>query len=111
MPVITDTPDPVRDAIKVINECGDLISLCLAKQLTRAVQAAAPINAIFWSDPRIGINGDALLQKLKEHIGLLATHFPERMNATLAGAGSGLAPNPDGTVTYTPPVIKEEQPE
>ena len=102
MSIIPVTPDPVGDAIERINECGVRIASCLSEQLTRCIESAAPINATFWSDPRIGPGGVALLQKLSAHITLLATHFPDSMNSVLAGAGSTLTPNADGTVTHTP---------
>jgi len=103
MDEIIPTPsDPVGDAIAVINASGARIAATLAREVTKCIEAASPINAIFWTDPRIGTNGVALLQKLGAHVALIATHFPDMMNATLAGAGSTLTPNADGTVTHTP---------
>lgn len=103
MKIIPETPDPTGDAIKKVNEAGYLIACCLSKHVTRCIAEVAPINDIFWSDPRIGAGGAALLQKLGAHVALIATHFPTFMNATLASAGSTLNANPDGTVTHTPP--------
>ena len=105
--IIPETPDPIGAAIKTINQCGEVIASTLAEQLTRIIDAGAPINSTLWSDPRIGTGGAALLGKLGAFVGLLATHFPERMNATLAGAGQNLTANADGTVTYTAPLNEE----
>lgn len=109
--IIPISPDKVAEAIKRINECGKILKTSMAEQLTRAVEAAAPINDVFWSDPRIGVNGASLLSKLGMHIQFLAMHYPEMMNSVLAGAGSTLTVNQDGTVTHTPPPPPEPEPE
>ena len=101
--IVNLPPDPVAEAVKTIEACGEKIAACLQENLTRIVDAGAKVNPVFWSDPRIGTNGAALLAKLSAFVGILAANFPERMNATLTSAGQNLTANPDGTVTYTPP--------
>ena len=101
--IITEIPDPVGDAIKIINQCGGRMAERMSVELTMIMEAGIPINNILWSDPRIGTNGVVLLQKLGTFVGVLAAHFPEKMNAVLASAGQNLVPHEDGTVTYTPP--------
>ena len=109
--IIEVEPDRVAEALAVINASGKRIASTLEKEVSKCIEIVAPINGIFWNDPRIGNKGTALLQKLGDHVALIATHFPKSMNATLAGAGVALTPNTDGTVTYTPPEVEEEQPE
>lgn len=102
-PILNIPADPVIEAAAKLNECGARIAAVLSEQLTRAVEAVAPINSIFWSDPRVGTGGAALLAKLGAHVQLLATHYPAFMNFVLAGAGQYLTPQPDGSVVYAPP--------
>lgn len=110
-PIINIPPDPVIVAAAKLNHYGERIAEELAEKVTLAVQAVAPINHIFWSDPRVGTGGEALLNKLKDHIALLSTHYPNSMNPTLAGAGQYLTPQPDGSVVYAPPPPPPEEPE
>ena len=103
MPIIPTQPDPVAQAIDFINMKGALIAQAMSTALTEVIEHVAPINDIFWSDPRIGTTGKALLEKLETSIQALALYGSEWLNATLLGAGSTLTKNDDGTVTHTPP--------
>jgi hypothetical protein len=100
--IIPTSPDPVAEAIDFINVQSGVISQVMSTHLTKVIDHVAPINDIFWSDPRIGNGGKALLLKLSANIAALAMHGNEYMNETLLGAGSTLTPNDDGTVTHTP---------
>jgi len=102
MPIIVKVPDPVADAIDLINTKSALIAQAMSTHLTELIAAVAPINDIFWSDKRIGNGGVTLLTKLSTNIQALAMHGNEWMNATILGAGSTLTPNDDGTVTHKP---------
>ena len=109
--IINLQPDEVGEALQKINLCGEALAAGLAEQLTRIVEIGAPLNAVLWSDPRVGTGGGELLAKLGSFVGLLATHFPGKMNPVLSSAGQNLTVNPDGTVTYTPPALGPETPE
>lgn len=108
--IINLPSDPVAAAIATINEAGVRIANTLEQELSLVIATVAPISAEFWSDPRIGPGGVALLQKLSQHVQLVGQHYPEAMNSTLMSAGNGLSPNQDGTVTYTPPAPPPEPP-
>lgn len=109
--IINIPSDPVATAIKTINEAGVRIANCLEQNLGQVISTVAPISAEFWSDPRIGADGVALLSKLSQHVQLVAAHYPEAMTTVLMSAGNGLSPNQDGTVTYTAPVPTPPDPE
>ena len=109
--IINLPPDSVATAIATINEAGVRIANTLEQELSLVIATVAPISAEFWSDPRIGLGGAALLQKLSQHVQLVGQHYPEAMNSTLMSAGNGLSPNQDGTVTYTSPVPTPPNPE
>ena len=109
--IIEHQPDTIGSVIERINQLSDTLGAGMAEQLTRIIDEGAKHNATFWSDPRIGTKGAALLAKLAAFVGMVATHFPEKMNAVLASAGQNLTANPDGTVTYTPPPAPEPTPE
>lgn len=105
MPLIRLQKDQVGEALTFVNDTADKIAEFLGDSLTRVMDKVSPINALFFYDPRVSTNGALLLQKLGAHIQFLATHYPEKMNATLARAGLHLNAHADGTVTYDPPPV------
>lgn len=105
MPLIRLQKDQVGEALNFVNDTADEIAEFLGNSLTRVMDKVSPINSLFFYDSRVSTNGALLLQKLGAHIQFLATHYPEKMNATLARAGLYLNAHPDGTVTYDPPPI------
>ena len=112
MPLIPLPQDDVGDALQYVNETADRIGAFLADSLTRVMDRVSPRNAEFFGDARVGTSGVLLLQKLSAHITFLATHYPEKVNATLQRAGQYLTPHEDGSVTYDPPPPSTEpQPE
>lgn len=102
-PIIDLPDDRVLSAHKFVVESAHKIGAFMSDILTKVMERVSPMNAEFFSDPRIGTRGVALLEKLGAHIQFLATHYPAHMNATLARAGLYLTKHPDGTVTYDPP--------
>lgn len=108
MSLITLPPDEVGKALDFVNDTADRIGQFLGDSLTRVMDRVSPMNAQFFADARVGHSGVLLLNKLGAHIQFLATHYPERMNATLARAGQHLTPHADGTVTYDPPAPPPE---
>lgn len=103
MPLIPLQTDNVGEALQFVNAAAAEIGRFLSDALTRVTDRVSPMNPEFFGDARVGTSGVLLLTKLSAHITFLATHYPERMNATLARAGQYLTPHEDGTVTYDPP--------
>lgn len=111
MPLIPIQPDAVGDSLQFVNDTADEIGRFLSDALTRVMDRVSPMNSEFFGDARVGTSGVLLLTKLGAHIAFLATHYPERMNATLARAGQHLTPHEDGTVTFDPPPPPAPEPE
>lgn len=105
MPLIRLQKDQAGEALNFVNDTADEIAEFLGDSLTRVMDRVSPINSIFFNDPRVSVNGALLLMKLGAHVQFLATHYPEKMNATLARAGLYLNAHADGTVTYDPPPV------
>lgn len=103
MPLITLPPDQTGDDIKFVADTSKAIGDLLSDCITRVVARISPRNSEFFGDSRIGTNGVRLPTTLGAHVQFIATHYPEKMNATLMKTGRYLNPHQDGTVTYDPP--------
>ena len=98
---INPQTDHIGDAIAAINNQMLQINRAMADGLQQTINLVHRNDAFTRAEfyARLGNKGTSVLQLLGAYRSFLQTHAPEMITDVIAGAGAGLTPNGDGTVT------------